>query len=237
MSAAARVHVVLVRPENPENVGAVARAMRNTGLGELRLVRPGDWRTLECWRSAWGAHAVLEQARVFDELPPALAGASYVAALSGRSGCEAPPLDVRALAGEVAALGADEEACLVFGPESSGLTLAEIARCGRQARIPAHPDQPSLNLSHAVMVTGYEVFRAAPPAAGPAPRRATHDEKQALLALLREGLLALHALPRLHTGHAFRDWEALVQRTDLSPREARLLEHVARKMIGRRRVT
>jgi len=59
---------VLVRPEVPANVGAAARTIRNTGLEGLSLVAPGDWRTVECWRTAWGAHDVLEQAHVFDDL-------------------------------------------------------------------------------------------------------------------------------------------------------------------------
>ncbi len=231
------VHVVLARPENPANIGAAARAMRNAGLGELRLVRPGDWRTLECWRSAWGAHELLERARVFEQLAPALAGSSYTLAFSGRRD-PVPVLDVRDAAAEIAALPADAEACLVFGPESSGLTFDEMAACGRRARIPAHPDQPSLNLSHAVMVAGYEVFRALslPAHAGAAPApRVTHERKEELLELLRVGLVALHALPRERPEAVFRDWRALVQRVDLTPRELALLEHLARRMAARPR--
>ncbi len=228
----ARVHVVLVRPENAANVGAAARALSNAGLAELRLVRPGDWRTLECWRSAWGAHEVLEQARVFETLPEALASSSYALALSGRRDLDPPPLDVRDAAGEIAALAPDEEACLVFGPESSGLSLAEVADCGRRALIPSHPAQPSLNLSHAVMVAGYEVLRACTSSVptAPAEPRVTHAQKEALLELLQGGLLAVHALPRERTQIAFRDWRRLLQRIDLSARELRLLEHLARKL-------
>src|SRR5262249_57645898 len=81
----------------------------------------------------------------------------------------------------------EETACLVFGPEASGLTQDEMAVCGRRVVIPAHHGQPSLNLSHAVMVAAYEVFRARTRPA-PLPRRATHEEKEAMLACLREGL-------------------------------------------------
>ena len=156
----ARVEVVLVRPESPTNVGAAARAVRNAGLDGLVIVEPGDWRTVECWRTAWGAHDVLEQARVAPDLVSAVAGAGYVAALSGRRPAGAPVLDVRAMAAEVAALGSGDVAALVFGPETVGLSDAEVAGCGRRVLIPADAAQPSLNLSHAVMVAAYEVFRA-----------------------------------------------------------------------------
>jgi len=221
--------VVLVRPESPANVGAAARAVRNAGLHGLVIVDPGDWRTLECWRTARGAHDVLEQARVAPDLASAVAGAGYVAALSGRRPAGAPVLDVREMAAEVAALGSEEVAALVFGPETTGLADAEVARCGRRVLIPADSAQPSLNLSHAVMVAAYEVFRARRPGT-PSPRRSSHAEKEAMLALLRQGLRAIEALPAVNTEGRFEEWRALFQRADLTPKEVRLLEHMARKM-------
>jgi tRNA/rRNA methyltransferase len=226
----ARVRLVLVRPETSANVGACARVSRNTGAAGLDLVAPGDWRTVDCWRTAWGAQEVLEEARVFDDLGAALAGSVMSVALTGRRP-EGPPVsDVRDAAAAIAGLGRDDTAALVFGPEASGLTNDEIALCGRRATIPSHPAQPSFNLSHAVAIVAYEVYRAsrrAPSEAGP---RATHDQKEGLLALLREGLLSIEALPRVNSDGYFADWRALVQRTDLTPKELKLLEHAARKM-------
>lgn len=221
--------VVLVRPETPANIGAVARVVRNTGLLGLDLVSPGEWRTVECWRTAWGAHDVLEEARVFPVLSAALAEASYVAALSGRVQAGTPVMDVRDMATEAAQLDEGEACALVFGPETTGLSEDELARCGRRVRIPSHPDQPSLNLSHAVMVAAYEVFRAGRRSA-PGSRRATSLEKERLLGLLRDGLLAIEALPPRNTDGYFHEWQAIFSRADLTPREVRLLEHMARKM-------
>lgn len=209
----------------------MARVIRNTGLRRLVLVDPGDYRTIECWRTAWGAHEVLEQATVAAGLAEAVANATYVAGFSGHRRGTAPPIDVRDAAVEIGALGADEEAALVFGPETSGLTHQEIALCTRRVLIPSHPEQPSLNLSHAVMVAGYEVFRAEA-APSPGPARARFDEKQAMLALLRDGLRAIVALPAVNTDGYFREWEALFSRADLTPKEVRLLEHMARKMLA-----
>jgi TrmH family RNA methyltransferase len=224
------VRIVLVRPETSANVGACARVVRNTGASGLDLVAPGDWKTVESWRTAWAAQDVLEQARVFPDLQSALSGCARAVALTGKRSRSAPPADVREAAQEIAALGADETAALVFGPETSGLTLAELALCGRTATIPTHPFQPSLNLSHAVMVAAYEVFRAGRRTEA-APRRATHDEKERMLGLWREGLVRLRALPDQNTEGYFREWMELFSRADLTPKEVKLLEHVARKMI------
>jgi tRNA/rRNA methyltransferase len=222
--------VVLVRPETSANVGACARVVRNAGAAGLDLVAPGDWRTVDCWRTAWGAQDVLEQARVFDGLGAALAGVTMAVALTGRRRAGAPVADVRDAAAAIAGLGGDETAAVVFGPETAGLTNEEIATCGRSATIPAHPDQPSFNLSHAVAIVTYEVFRASRHDRDRPGPRATHDQKERLLALLREGLLGIGALPRVNTDGYFADWRALVQRTDLTARELKLLEHAARKM-------
>ena len=220
---------MLVRPASPGNVGAAARAARNTGLEGLDLVAPGDWRTLECWRTAWRAHDVLEAARVFDTVHAAVADATWVVGLSGRKPGGAPAVEIREMAAEIAGLAEDDRVALVFGPESTGLTDEELAACGRRAFIPSHPAQPSLNLSHAVMVTGYEVYRAGRKA--PAhPRRASTAEKEAMLTLWRGGLEAIQALPPRRPEGAFARWREVLQRADLTPREVRLFAHVARKM-------
>lgn len=225
----AGIRLVLVRPDASANVGACARVVGNAGLEGLDLVMPGDWRTVECWRTAWGVQDVLEQARVFADLASALAESTYTVALSGRRARESPAQDVRAMAAEVAALGADDRARIVLGPETAGLTEGELALCGRRATIPSHPDQPSLNLSHAAMVAAYEVFRAGR-REPTVPRRSTHAEKERMLALLREGLLAVGALPARNSEGYFRRWRGLFARAELTPKELRLLEHMARKM-------
>jgi len=224
------IRVVLVRPERAANVGAAARALRNGGLDGLDLVAPGDWRTIECWRLAWGAHDVLEQAHVFDALPDALGGVALAVAFSGRRGDGVPARDVREVAPEAVALGAAGEVRLVFGPEASGLTLAEMAACGARAFIPTHPGQPSLNVAQAVAVAACEVYRAQEePAAATGPERAAWDEKQRVMDLLARGLLAVHALPPDPRAQ-LEEWTALLQRLDLTRRELALVEHMARKM-------
>lgn len=226
-----RVRIVLVRPESAANVGACARIACNTGAEGLDLVRPGDWRTVECWRSAWGAQDRLEQARVFDDLAASLRGVSLVTAFARRRPALGPPAaDVREAAAAIGALGRDETAALVFGPETSGLTNEELLLCGRTATIPAHRDQPSYNLSHAVAIAAYEVYRARDGGTEARERLASHDEKERLLELLREGLLALRALPQGDADGHFAPWRSLVQRSDLTRKELRLLEHLGRKL-------
>jgi tRNA/rRNA methyltransferase len=164
-------------------------------------------------------------------LEEALVDSSYSVGLSGKALGDQPLMDVREMAEEVGSLGEGELASIVFGPETSGLTLDEIASCGRTARIPAHEAQPSLNLSHAVMIAAYEIYRATSLDRPKGDCRATHGEKARLLELLTEGLRAIHALGERSPHLYSREWEAIVQRADLSRREMRLVGHAARKMV------
>jgi TrmH family RNA methyltransferase len=48
---------------------------------------------------------------------------------------------------------------VVFGNEISGLNDRDLSRCHLSARIPSSPEFPSLNLSHAVQIITYQIFR------------------------------------------------------------------------------
>jgi tRNA/rRNA methyltransferase len=48
---------------------------------------------------------------------------------------------------------------LVFGPEPTGLTNEEVARCNYLIHIPTNPEYPALNLAQAVAICLYELRR------------------------------------------------------------------------------
>ncbi len=230
----AHVHLVLVRPRRPENIGAAARVAANTGLSGLRLVQPGDWRTVEAFRTAWQAEEFLETAGEFASLEEAVGDCRLVAGLSGRGGDRIPHRTPRELAREIADCGAEAEVAVVFGNESSGLTLEERSRCQRQVRIPASPRQPSLNLAQAAMVTGYEIFLAGAGPSKPKVRRAASVETERALAALRDAMLSIGFLTPEKPEVRFAEWRELFGRAGLSERETRLLLALARRIRGAR---
>ena len=226
----AQVHVVLVRPRRPENIGAVARVVANTGLAGLRLVQPGDWRTIEAFRMAWQSEEVLEDAEVFPTLAEAVGGCRLVAGLSGRGREVIQHLTPRELAGEIGAIEADGEVAVVFGNESSGLTLEERKLCQRQVRIPASPRQPSLNLAQAVMIAAYEIFLANGPPPEDPIRRATAEETERALLTLRDAMLSVGFLPPEKPESRFAEWRELFGRAGLTERETRMLMAFTRRV-------
>ena len=227
------VHFVLVRPARPENIGAVARVLANAGLDELRLVAPGDWRTVGAFRMAWQAEEVLENARVFDDLAEAVGDCRFVAGLSGRGRERIAHLDPRGLAAETVRV--EGPAAVVFGSEATGLTLRERALCQRQVRIPSSPRQPSLNLAQAAMVAAYEIHlaRSDPPSGAAAPPlRARAEEAERALSLLRDAMTDIGLLPPEKPEVRFAAWRDLFGRAGLTHRETRLLMALARRMAG-----
>jgi tRNA/rRNA methyltransferase len=197
-SALARIRIVLVRTRHPGNIGAAARAMLTMGLTQLVLVAPARFPdALAVARSA-GATAVLDAARVVATLDEALAGCALAIGLSARpreyAGRVMPLRDAAKEA--VAHLGGGDVA-VVFGTEMSGLSNAELARCGIAATIPANDDFASLNVAAAVQVAAYELrVTAGLGHVWSAPRfaAATHDEIEALHAHARRTLTALRFL-------------------------------------------
>ena len=78
------IRVVLVDPNHPGNIGAVARAMKNMGLSELHLVRPKAFPHEEATARASGADDVLAAARVHQEFDDAIADCGFVVGTTAR---------------------------------------------------------------------------------------------------------------------------------------------------------
>ena len=71
-SRLAHVSVVLVRPRQPENVGFVARAVANHGLGPLILVNPTVFDPEQARWSAPGARHIIDEIQIYGTLNEAV---------------------------------------------------------------------------------------------------------------------------------------------------------------------
>jgi TrmH family RNA methyltransferase len=157
----ANLRIVLVGTTHPGNIGAAARAMKNMGLNQLVLVQPARYPHAEATARASGADDILAAARVVDNLNQALSGCSLVFGASARRRNLAwPELDPRQCAARAAAVSERGQVALVFGPERSGLSNAELDSCHFLVHIPANPDYSSLNLAASVQVLAYELRMA-----------------------------------------------------------------------------
>jgi len=230
--AAPEACVVLVRPAQVGNVAAACRAMKNMGLHDLRLVAPpADLASAPGRALAYGAFDVLDGARRCATLLEAVADARFVVATSARANPMA--LTPRALAAERGERGAGGLTALVFGPERTGLTAAELRLCHATVRIPAAAARPSLNLAQAVLIVAYELHvggtgeeRGYRVDAPPAPA----GELETTLSELREGLLAVGYLNPANPDAILAELRRMLARAGPTRRELRLLRGLARQV-------
>jgi len=154
--------IVLVRPQEEGNVGAVARAMANFGLSRLILVEPAA--PLRATARAFAVHAeeILDRAERVPDLGAALAGFGRVVATTAARDRPWPQrlIAPRELPPLLATDPPGTAAAIVFGPEPSGLTNRELALASALVRVPTAPEQPTLNLAQAVLVLAYEIHLA-----------------------------------------------------------------------------
>jgi len=155
------VSIVLVNTSHGGNIGAVARAMANMGLSDLRLINPARFPGAEATARAAGAIEILETARVFATLDEAIEGSVFVVGATARlRSISWPCSDPGSAMTEVARVCETSKVSLVFGREASGLTNEELDRAQLHVRIPVSEEYPSLNLAAAVLIMCYELRRA-----------------------------------------------------------------------------
>ena len=241
MSPGPSVRLVLLRPRNPENLGAVARAMKNFGLDDWAIAALGTHDFAAARRVAVHAEELLDRPRVVRTLDEAVADCAWIVGTSSRRVRGKRRLDPFEVAREARARAAEGgRTAIVFGDERSGLTNAEVLRCDDLLAIPVAPAQPSMNLAQAVVVYAYELRRAfagpvAPPDPAAAAARArpeagsTDAELLALEAALRDALRCGGFLVGPER-HAVRDLSATLRRARLSRREAKLWNAALRSL-------
>ncbi len=238
MTLAERFAVVLVRPTEPGNVGASARAMANTGLSRLVLVEPAAPIDRVARAFAVGAGSILDSAVRAGSLAEALGPYQrVVGTTSTRSRqLDLPILDPRSFAARTGRESEPISTALVFGPERSGLDNDELSRCGLLLQVPTAPKQPTLNLSQAVLLVCHALYLESPEAAevrsaGEPP--ASTAEIEGLFGHLREVLERVGFTRDDTAAGVLRDLRQLGARAGLTAREVQILRGICRRTLRR----
>ncbi|MCI4337038.1 MAG: hypothetical protein L3K17_07605 [Thermoplasmata archaeon] len=192
----AALNVVLVRPKEDGNVGAVARVARNFGASRISIVAPRASLGQEARRRSMGGLPLLKDARVVQTLDEAIADTDFVVGSTdlstGRSNAylrrsvspERLGEMLRPVVGTVS---------ILLGPEDNGLGRDELAACDLLVHIPARREFPTLNLSHAAGLILYAIHRARgepDPESTPAPEVLELNGREKELLLRRIEALA-----------------------------------------------
>lgn len=222
------LRIVLVRPKDPANIGASARAMKNFGLTELYLVAPQRGLSRHAYALASHAGDVLNAAVVCETVAEALTGCVRALGTTARPRADEARVYTPREAGETLPR---EGVAVLFGPEDYGLSNDDLRHCQGYIQIPT-AEYASLNLAQAVQLIAYEWFVAdkkgrAAPSSEAAPRE------------LLEGMYAhlLHTLHHIGYTDAQREASAetmfrrIFDRADLNEREVAALRGLWRQVL------
>lgn len=226
------ISIVLVHTKTPGNIGAVCRCMMNMGLSRLVLVRPPLDRNREAVKLAAGAEDILKNAASFPTLKEAIVDHHLVIGTSRhvarhRKNIHTP----REMAEQVMPLLARNRVAIVFGREVNGLDKEDIALCHELIAIPSSDAFPSLNLSHAVMVTAYELFTAVRSASAASEvSLAPAEELENFYHHLQETLQDIGFINAHHPEHMLFSLRQIFGRARLESREVSILRGILSQM-------
>jgi len=150
--------VILVKPQLAENIGMAARAMKNCGLKELRVVAPLESPTAEiALRASSNSEEILQNAQIYPDTKSALADLETVYAATARPRHQVKPVETAEYA--ATHLELNKKIGFMFGCERTGLENEDISLADKIIEIPLNPEHSSLNLAQAVLVIGYEYYK------------------------------------------------------------------------------
>ena len=150
--------IILVRPQLPENIGMVARAMNNFGLNDLIVVSPREnWLNNKTINAAKKANSIIKNIKVFSSLEDAISNFTYVIATTNRKRYleKKSTSDFKYLKNKI---NYYKKSAILFGPENSGLSNEDLNLADIIFSINTSNQNNSLNLSHAVSILCYKTF-------------------------------------------------------------------------------
>ena len=156
------ISIILVDSQLPENIGLSSRAMFNFGIEELRLVSPKiEWPSEKAHAVAVDSKNIIDNTIVYKDLKEALHDIDYsVAFTARRRDMNKDIITNEKLIDEINSKNKKQKIGIVFGGEASGLTNEQISLVSKCVTINTDDNFSSLNLSHAVTVFCYSLFRS-----------------------------------------------------------------------------
>lgn len=232
--------IILVEIEHAQNLGAVCRVMANFGIKDLVLINPKckkeDIDAIK--RAKHAATPILEHAKIADFT--VLKRFDLLIGTTARTGTAYNIARSPLLPEEMAimlhenGLFSDQKvrAGLVIGREGHGLSNAEIKQCDYVVTIPTHPEYDTMNVSHAVAILLYEIYKKLGTSKIEQKYpKATGKEKDVLLSLMEKVLKTMNFESESKRRAQWITWKRIIGKTILTKQEARVLMGFLRRLL------
>jgi tRNA/rRNA methyltransferase/tRNA (cytidine32/uridine32-2'-O)-methyltransferase len=230
--------VVLYEPQNPINIGATVRAMKNMGVSRLRLVNPVEYDAIRIEGIAHGTMDLIERIERFDDFDAAVADCVHVVGFTARRrSAKLRVIDPKAAASELLNAATDGPVAAVFGREDNGLPNEILDRVQATVTIPT-TNHASLNLGQAVLLALYELHLAASDATRTlAPPRKdapppTQEQYEQFFKDAEDALETIQFMKTRYPEHIMRTLRSLIFRADPNTRELSLLRAMAIEVVN-----
>jgi tRNA/rRNA methyltransferase/tRNA (cytidine32/uridine32-2'-O)-methyltransferase len=237
-SALDAVVVVLFEPQNPINIGATVRAMKNMGVSRLRLVNPVEYDAIRIEGIAHGTMDLIERIERFDDLDAAVADCVHVVGFTARRrSAKLRVIDPKTAAADLLAAAPDGPVAVVFGREDNGLPNQILDRVQATVTIPT-TNHASLNLGQAVLLALYELHLAASDATRTlAPPRKdspppTQEQYEQFFKDAEDALEIIQFMKTRYPEHIMRTLRSLVFRAAPNTRELSLIRAMAIEVVN-----
>jgi len=226
------ISIVLQQPRYSENIGAVARAMRNMGICRLVVVDPQNYDLHKARKLATHfASDIIEKCRFYPVLKEALAPFNYVVGATARLGGQRQVTNSPSkLAQKLIPISIENSIAIVFGPEDRGLSNEDIRYCHELVNIPTS-EFSSLNLAQAVMILCYEIFIAGSEADQEfAPRLASRHELDGMYGQLKDILMRISYINPENPDYWLNNFRHFFSRLRLRAREVSIIRGLCRQV-------
>ena len=144
------ISFILHKPQLSENIGACARAIKNFNFQKLVVINPKPiFPNDKILATSVGAKNIINKAKIFENLKPALKNIDYVIATSARFRNK----NIKHIQlADLKKINFNKRVAFLFGSEASGLSNNEVSYANYTLQIPTNPEFKSLNLSHSLII-------------------------------------------------------------------------------------
>jgi tRNA/rRNA methyltransferase len=151
------IHFILVKPQIGENIGSVARAIKNFDISKLRIVNPRcKWPNERANATSVGAKDLIDKAKIFNSVSKSVGDLDIVFASSSR--IRKVNKKVISIYDLTKKINKKQKIGIMFGPEASGLSNNDINYADYLVKIPTSKKFSSINLSHSAIIFCFQLF-------------------------------------------------------------------------------